>query len=65
MFVLKENYTKEVVNFFPTYQEAINWICGQAAELNYGVYRTWPNEGGKCFDVGPRVYFLEEVDDQY
>ena len=65
MFVLKNNYTKEVVNFFTSYQDAIAWICGQAEELNYGVYRTWPTENGKCFDVGPRVYILEEVDDQY
>lgn len=65
MFVLKDYHTEEVVNFFPTYQKAIDWICDKADKWNYGVYRAWPTENGKCFDVGPEVYVLEEIDDQY
>ena len=65
MFVLKNRYDNSVVNFFTNYQDAINWICDRAEEWNYGVYRAWPAEGGKCFDVGPEVYILEEIDDQY
>lgn len=63
MFVLKNYHDNEVVNFFTTYQEAIDWICGKANEWNYGIYRTWPSGSGKCFDVGPRVFFLEEIED--
>lgn len=63
MFKLSELYTKKPVATFPNYQAAIDWIGRRAKDWNYGVYRMWPQDGGQCYDVGPRVFFLEEVED--
>lgn len=63
MFVIKERYSKIVMLKCATYDEAMKWIGDCAEQMNYGIYRKWPEEDHECFDCGPKVYIVEEVDD--
>ena len=62
-YALSELYSKKSIMTFQNYDDAVAWLNGKARERNYGIYRAWPQNGGECFDVGPRVFFLEKVDE--
>jgi len=63
MFVIKEQFTKEEVARFDTFERAEQY-CGKVAYAeNYGMLRTWKMNGKTYMDCGPRTFTIEEVED--
>lgn len=60
MVTIYNSYSHEIARFCIDMDEAMKWIASQANQLNYGVYRSWTTNGKTFYDVGPRVYYIEE-----
>ncbi len=45
-----------------TFTQVREFIAGQAAQLNYGIWRQWTAEGYTYFDCGPVTYFVDARD---
>lgn len=43
-----------------TREDCMNFILNEAKEQNFGIYRTWENNGVKHYDCGPRTYIIKE-----
>lgn len=63
MYKISDYYEHKTVGTFPDYTAVMAWIGKRAQEWNYGIYRTWPSGSGTCYDVGPKVFYVEEVRD--
>lgn len=61
MFEVRRLYDNVLIQTFPTYQAMIDFICQEAADYNYGIYRKWPQNGGECFDTSKNVYIVREI----
>lgn len=56
-------FNLEEVATFNTRQEAEKWLGQQASIYNYGIYRTWSENGYDYFDIGPRVFCIKKFDE--
>lgn len=61
MFEVRRLYDNTLIQTFPTYQAMIDFICQEAVDYNYGIYRKWPQNGGECFDTSKNVYIVREI----
>lgn len=41
-----------------TYEEAKQMICSTASRLNYGLARTWTEDGVEYWDCGPQTFSI-------
>ena len=62
-YVVKEDYSKEVVFTSSRLEECEAWCADFAAKNNYGLYRCWEISGTKFRDCGPRIFRIETYND--
>lgn len=54
-------WTGEIVAACTTYEQAKEFIVAEAKRENYGMFRFWKINGAEHYDVGPRVYAIQDI----
>lgn len=54
-------WTGEIVAACTTYEQAKEFIVAEAARDNCGMFRFWEIDGVEHYDVGPRVYAIQDI----